>query len=261
MDDNPITILLADDHTVVRQGMVKLLEGEKNLKVIGEARDGREAVSKAEQLRPNVVLMDISMPLLNGIEATRQIKKISPQTKVVILSMHSHDRFIGELLTLGASGYLVKDSTGADIIMAINSAMKGDTYLSPSISRMVIENYVSQKKVKSSREELYSKLSNREREVFQMIAEGRSTKEISQILFVSISTVKTHRSHIMEKLQMEGITLVMVEHRLRELFHLTNRVIVLNFGCKIAEGTSEEVMEHKEVREAYFGSEGVYGYA
>jgi two-component system response regulator NreC len=206
MNDNLITILLADDHTVVRQGMAKLLEGEGNLKVIGEARDGREAVSKVEQLKPNVVLMDISMPLLNGIEATRQIKKISPQTKVIILSMHSHDRFIGELLTLGASGYLVKDSTGADIIMAINAAMKGDTYLSPSISRMVVENYVSSKKVKSTREELYSKLSNREREVFQMIAEGRSTKEISQLLFVSISTVKTHRSHIMEKLQMDSLS-------------------------------------------------------
>jgi two-component system, NarL family, response regulator NreC len=206
MSDHLITILLADDHTVVRQGMIKLLEGEENLKVIGEAKDGREAVTKVEQLKPNVVLMDISMPLLNGIEATRQIKRSSPQTKVIILSMHSHDRFIGELLTLGASGYLVKDSTGADIIKAINAAMKGDTYLSPTISRMVIENYVSLKKVKSTREELYSKLSNREREVFQMIAEGRSTKEISQILFVSISTVKTHRSHIMDKLQLGNLS-------------------------------------------------------
>jgi two-component system, NarL family, response regulator NreC len=206
MSDKPITILLADDHTVVRQGMAKLLEGESNLKVIGEAGNGREAVSKVEQLKPDVVLMDISMPLLNGIEATRQIKKISRQTKVIILSMHSHDRFIGELLSLGASGYLVKDSTGADIIKAINAAMKGDTYLSPSISRMVIENYVSLKKVKSTREELYAKLSNREREVFQMIAEGRSTKDISQILFVSTSTVKTHRSHIMEKLQIDNLS-------------------------------------------------------
>jgi DNA-binding NarL/FixJ family response regulator len=206
MSNKPITILLADDHTVVRQGMAKLLEGESNLKVIGEAGNGREAVSKVEQLKPDVVLMDISMPLLNGIEATRQIKRSSRQTKVIILSMHSHDRFIGELLSLGASGYLVKDSTGADIIKAINAAMKGDTYLSPSISRMVIENYVSLKKVKSTREELYAKLSNREREVFQMIAEGRSTKDISQILFVSTSTVKTHRSHIMDKLQIDNLS-------------------------------------------------------
>ena len=206
MSDNQITILLADDHTVVRQGIVKLLEGEKNFKVIGEAGNGRDAVSKVEQFKPDVVLMDISMPLLNGIEATRQIKRIRPQTKVIILSMHSHDRFIGELLTLGASGYLVKDSTGADIITAINAAMKGDTFLSPSISRKIIENYVSLKKVKSFREKLYSELSNREREVFQLIAEGRSTKEISEILFVSISTVKTHRSHIMEKLQLENLS-------------------------------------------------------
>jgi two-component system, NarL family, response regulator NreC len=206
VNNNPITILLVDDHTVVRQGMVKLLEGEPNLKVIGEAGNGREAVSKAEQLKPDVVLMDISMPLLNGVEATRQIKKINRKTKVIILSMHSHDQFVGELLSLGASGYLVKDSTGADIIKAINAAMKGDIYLSPSISRMVIEKHLSFKKVKSSREELYSKLSNREREVFQMIAEGRSTKEISQILFVSTSTVKTHRSHIMDKLEIENLS-------------------------------------------------------
>lgn len=206
MSNKPVTILLADDHTIIRQGLGKLLEGEPNLKVVGEARDGREAVSKVEQLKPDIVLMDISMPLLNGIEATRQIKKISRQTKVIILSMHSHDRFVGELLSLGASGYLVKDSTGADIKKAIDAAMKGDTYLSPSISRLLIENYVSLKRAKSTREELYAKLSDREREVFQMIAEGKSTKEISQILFVSPSTVKTHRSHIMEKLQMDNIS-------------------------------------------------------
>jgi DNA-binding NarL/FixJ family response regulator len=206
MTNKPITILLADDHTIVREGLSKLLEGEPHFRIVGEAKDGREAVSKVEQLKPDVVLMDISMPLMDGIEATRQIKRISRQTKVIILSMHSHDRFIGELLSLGASGYLVKDSTGADIIKSIDAAMKGDTYLSPSISRRVIENYVSLRKKKSSREELYENLSNREREVFQMIAEGRSTKEIAEILFVSTSTVKTHRSHILEKLQVDNMS-------------------------------------------------------
>ena len=206
MTNKPITILLADDHTIVREGLIKLLEGEPHLRIVGEAKDGREAVSKVEQLKPDVVLMDISMPLMDGIEATRQIKRISRQTKVIILSMHSHDRFIGELLSLGASGYLVKDSTGSDIIKSIVAAMKGDTYLSPSISRRVIENYVSLRKKKSSREELYENLSNREREVFQMIAEGRSTKEIAEILFVSTSTVKTHRSHILEKLQIDNMS-------------------------------------------------------
>jgi DNA-binding NarL/FixJ family response regulator len=203
MIDKKITIFLADDHTIVRQGLVKLLEAEPNLQVLGEAENGREAVRKVEELKPDIVLMDIAMPLLNGIEATRQIKKICPQTKVIILSMHSHDLYINELFSLGASGYLLKNSTGADIIKAIHVAITGDTFLSPSISRRVIQDYVSMKK-KSPQEILYSKLSNREREVFQMIAEGRSTKEISDILCVSPSTIKTHRSNIMEKLKMNN---------------------------------------------------------
>lgn len=206
MSERPISILLADDHTIVRQGLAKVLEAEAGFSVVGEARDGREAISQVEQLKPDVVLMDITMPMLNGIEATRQIKKSNPKTKVIILSMHSHNRFISELFSLGASGYLLKDSSGTDIINAINAAIRGDTYLSPSISRQVIEDYVSLKRTKSSREELYSQLSNREREVFQMIAEGRSTKEIAEILCVSMSTVKTHRSNIMEKLQMDNIS-------------------------------------------------------
>ena len=206
MTEKTVSVLLAEDHTIVRQGLAKLLEAEPFIRVVGEARNGREAIAKVEELKPDVVIMDIAMPLLNGIEATRQIKKKRPQTKVIILSMHSHDRFISELFTLGASGYLLKDSSGPDIIQAIESAIEGDTYLSPSISRKVIEDYVSLKKTKSSREELYSKLSNREREVFQMIAEGRSTKEIAEILFVSVSTVKSHRANIMEKLEIDNLS-------------------------------------------------------
>jgi two-component system response regulator NreC len=205
MTDRTINIFLADDHTIVRQGLAKLIEAESNFKIIGEAQDGRQAVRKVERLNPDIVIMDIAMPLLNGIEATRQIKKLSPQTKVIILSMHSHDRYISELISLGASGYLLKDSTGAEIVKAISAAMKGDVYLSPSISRRVVENYLTLKKT-SSREDLYTKLSNREREVFQMIAEGHSTKEISDILCVSPSTVKTHRANIMEKLQIDNIS-------------------------------------------------------
>jgi len=204
MNGRTITIVLADDHTIVRQGLAKLLEAEPDIQIVGEAENGREAVTKVEELQPNVVIMDIAMPLLNGIEATRQIRKISPHTKVIILSMHSHDRYISELISLGASGYLLKDSTGGEIIKAISAAIKGDTYLSPSISRRVIEDYLSLKK-KSPQEDLYARLSNREREVFQMIAEGHSTKEISEILCVSPSTVKTHRANIMEKLQIDNI--------------------------------------------------------
>ena len=205
MTDRPIKIFLADDHTIVRQGLAKLLEAESDLEVIGEAEDGREAVNKVQKSKPDIVIMDIAMPLLNGIEATRQIKKISPQTKIIILSMHSHDRYISELIGLGASGYLLKDSTGGEIIKAISAAVKGDVYLSPTISRRVIDDYLTLKKT-SSREDLYAKLSNREREVFQMIAEGRSTKEVSDILCVSPSTVKTHRANIMEKLKIENIS-------------------------------------------------------
>lgn len=205
MSDRTITVFLADDHTIVRQGLAKLLEVEPHFKVVGEAENGRQAVSMVEALKPEIVIMDISMPLLNGIEATRLIKKICPQTKVIILSMHTHDRYIDELINLGVSGYLLKDSTGADIIQAISAAVKGDTYLSPSISRRVIEDYLYLKK-KSPQEDLYGKLSNREREVFQMIAEGHSTKEISDILFISPSTVKTHRANIMEKLQFVNIS-------------------------------------------------------
>jgi DNA-binding NarL/FixJ family response regulator len=205
MTDRTITIFLADDHTIVRQGLAKLLAAEPNLRVIGEAQNGREAVKKVQGLKPDLVIMDIAMPLLNGIEATRQIKKLAPQTKVIILSMHSHDRYIIELISLGASGYLLKDSTGAEIVKAISAAMKGDVYLSPSISRRVVEDYLTLKK-KSSWEDLYTKLSNREREVFQMVTEGHSTKEISGILCISPSTVKTHRANIMEKLQINNIS-------------------------------------------------------
>jgi two-component system response regulator NreC len=204
--NRPVTVMLADDHTIVRQGLAKVLEAEPGVCVVGEARDGREAVSRVEQLNPDIVIMDIAMPLLNGIEATRQIKKVCPKTKIIILSMHSHDRFISELLTLGASAYLLKDSDGADIINAINAVMRGGTYLSPSISRRVIEDYVSLKKTMSPGEELFSKLSDREREVFQMIAEGRPTKEIAEILCVSVSTIKTHRANIMEKLQISNLS-------------------------------------------------------
>jgi DNA-binding NarL/FixJ family response regulator len=205
MTNGTITIFLADDHTIVRQGLAKLLEAEPGLRVIGEAENGREAIRKVEELQPDIVLMDIAMPILNGIEAARQIKKICPQTKIIILSMHSHDLYINELFSLGASGYLLKNSTGADIIKAIQAAIEGDTFLSPSISRRVIEDYVSLRK-KSPQEDLYTKLTNREREVFQMIAEGHSTKDISEILCVSPSTVKTHRANIMEKLLINNIS-------------------------------------------------------
>ncbi len=200
-----INIVIADDHTIVRQGLRKLLEEENYIKIIGEAENGRDAVQKVEKLKPDVIIMDIAMPILNGIEASRQIKQHNLKTKIVILSMHDHSRYIRELLSIGVSGYVLKDAASGDIIKAVLAAVKGDIYLSPSISSQVIEDYVEMNK-KTSQEELYDTLTNREREVFQMVVEGYSTKKIAQTLCLSPSTIKSHRSNIMEKLKMNNIS-------------------------------------------------------
>ena len=200
-----IKIVIADDHSIVRQGLRKLLEEENYIKIIGEAVNGREAVQQVQKLKPDVIIMDIAMPILNGIEAARQIKQLNLNTKVVILSMHDHSRYIRELLGIGVSGYVLKDAVSGDIIKAILAAVKGNIYLSPSISSQVIEDYVEMNKT-TSQEELYDTLSNREREVFQMMVEGHSTKKIGQTLCVSPSTIKTHRSNIMRKLKIDNIS-------------------------------------------------------
>ena len=197
--NRPVRILLADDHTIVRQGLARLLEDQTDLRVVGEATDGRMALEKATALKPDIVIMDIAMPVMNGIEAAKRIRKQLPETKILILSMYSHEHYIHELLETGISGYLLKDSSGRDIISAIKAAMKGETFLSPSISKKVVESYLSPRK-SSSMEERYKQLSNREREVFQLIAEGHSTKRIGEMLYVSVSTVKSHKGNIMEKL-------------------------------------------------------------
>jgi len=195
----PIKIMLADDHTIVRQGLARLLEEHHDLKVVGQAVNGQDAIEKAENLRPDVIIMDIAMPRMNGIEAAKRIRKLLPETKIIILSMYSHEHYIHELLECGVSGYLLKDSDGRDIIDAIRAALKNETFLSPSISKKVVDSYLSPTK-NSSKFELYKQLSNREREVFQLIAEGHSTREIAGMLCVSISTIKSHKAKIMEKL-------------------------------------------------------------
>jgi len=194
-----IRILLADDHTIVRQGMARLLEEQPDLKIVGEAINGQAVVDKALELIPDIIIMDIAMPLLNGIEAAKRVRKSLPDCKILILSMYSHEHYIHQLLEAGISGYLLKDSSGQDIIKAIRAAMKNETIMSPSISQKVEDAYLSPQK-KSTREKRYENLSNREREVFQLIAEGFSTKQITDILCISVSTVKSHRANIMEKL-------------------------------------------------------------
>ena len=198
----PIRIMIADDHTIVRQGLARLLNDQPDLKIVGQAVNGREAVDKSLKLKPDIVIMDIAMPQLNGIEAAKRIRKKLPKAKVLILSMYSHEHYIHELLETGISGYLLKDSSGRDIIKAIHAAMNDETFLSPSISKVLVDSYRSPRK-SSSRAERYKQLSNREREVFQLIAEGHSTRQIADMLCVSISTIKSHRANIMEKLDVD----------------------------------------------------------
>ncbi len=200
-----IKVLLADDHTIVRQGMKHLLEEQADIKVVGEANNGNVAVKMAADLNPDVVILDIAMPLLNGIEAAKRIRKELPDCKILILSMYSHEHYIHQLLETGVSGYLLKDSSGLEIIKAIRAAMKNETVMSPSIQEKIEASLLSPYK-KSSREERYNHLSNREREVFQLIAEGFSTRQITEMLFISISTVKSHRAKIMEKLGIDSPT-------------------------------------------------------
>jgi len=197
----PIKIVLADDHTIVRQGMAKLLDEQPDLQVVGEATNGQAVIDMAIELQPDIIVMDIAMPRLNGIEAAKRVRKALPKCKIIILSMYSHEHYIHQLMETGISGYLLKDSSGQDIIKAIRAALKNKTSMSPVISQKVEDAYLSPQK-KMTRERRYESLSNREREIFQLIAEGYATKKISEMLYISTSTVKTHRAKIMEKLSL-----------------------------------------------------------
>ena len=199
-----VRILLADDHTIVRQGLARLLEEQSNFKIVGEATNGQTAIEQACTLKPDIVIMDIAMPRMNGIEAAKRIRKQSPKTKILILSMYSHEHYIHELLETGVSGYLLKDSSGREIIKAIRLAMKNETVLSPSISRVLADKCFLPNRKSTTLTERYNQLSNREREVFQLIGEGQSTRQIADMLCVSISTIKSHRANIMEKLQLDS---------------------------------------------------------
>jgi len=198
-----IRILLADDHTLVRQGLRKLLEERPDWEVIAEAGDGREAVRLAEQYKPDVAVLDVAMPLLNGIEATRQITKRVPGTHVLVLSMHADEAYVTQILQAGATGYLLKDSADVDLLKAVGEAAHGRSFFSPAIARVMLDDYVRQLADKGVTDR-YESLSAREREIFQLIAEAKTNKEIAALLSVSPSTVETHRAHIMEKLDLHS---------------------------------------------------------
>jgi DNA-binding NarL/FixJ family response regulator len=195
-----IRILLADDHTILRNGIRALLEDEPGMSVVGEAEDGRAAVGLACQLKPDVLIMDIAMPLLNGLEASRQIKQQCPGVKVLILTMHDNEEYIRQVLEAGAMGYILKDAAARELISAIRTVNRGEAVLSPAVTRLVIEDYLRWGGVRPQEEA--NGLSPREREVLQLIAEGYTNKQIAEILSISVKTVQAHRNNLMQKLDL-----------------------------------------------------------
>lgn len=198
-----IRILLADDHTILRQGLRSLLSGLPGMSVVGEAENGRQAVQLARELKPDLAIMDVSMPDLNGIDATAQIRALDPPVRVIALSMYSDRRFVQQMFKSGAAGYLLKDCAAEELARAVRTVMDGQAYLSPAIAGVVVGEFL--RGLTAEGTPGFPTLTAREREVLQLIAEGRSTKEVASRLSVSVKTVETHRRQIMEKLQVNSV--------------------------------------------------------
>jgi DNA-binding NarL/FixJ family response regulator len=197
-------VLLADDHTLIRAGLRLVVDQEPEFTVVGEAADGRQAVALAQSLKPDMVVMDIGMPGLNGIEACRQIRESLPETQVVMLSMHSDEGYVLRALKAGARAYLLKDSAEADLARAIRAASEGKSFFSPAVGKVLLEDYM-RKLERTGAEDSWELLSPREREIVQLVAEGKSSKEIANLLNLSVHTVETHRARVMQKLNLRGI--------------------------------------------------------
>ena len=196
-------IIIAEDHTILREGLKALLSSNTGLEVVGEARDGLDTVRCVTNLKPDIVLMDLSMPRMNGIEAIKEIRKQSPDTKILVLTIHDTEEYILETLKAGANGYILKDSTQDELLIAIDNVLKGKSYLGPGISKKVIEGYLEGKKGLKT-DTSWDTLTHREREVLKMIAEGYKNKEIAEYLFISVKTVEKHRSNLMRKLDLHN---------------------------------------------------------
>jgi RNA polymerase sigma factor (sigma-70 family) len=199
-----IRVLLADDHKLMRAGLRLVIDQQGDLTVVGEADDGRQALELAKSLKPDVVVMDIGMPNLNGIEAARQITEIRPEASVVMLSMHSDEGYVLRALRAGARGYLLKDSATTDLVQAIRAVAEGKSFFSPAVSKVLLQDYM-RKLRRTGAEDSYDLLSPREREVLQLVAEGKSNKEVANLLNLSVYTVETHRAKIMQKLNLKGV--------------------------------------------------------
>jgi two-component system response regulator NreC len=192
-----IKLLITDDHQLFREGLANLLFSALDIEVIAQAENGKEAIEKAKQFKPDVVLLDIAMPKMNGIEATRELKRIMPNVKIVAVSMHSEKQYVKGILEAGADGYLLKNCTYRQLTDAIYSVYSGKKFLSEDVTELVINGYLDPSKTNSDR---YSALSGREKEIFVLFAEGKSTREIGETLFISVKTVGTHKQHILKKL-------------------------------------------------------------
>jgi two-component system response regulator NreC len=198
-----IHVLLADDHTILRAGLRMMLDAQPDIEVVGEASDGRQALAEALRLQPDLVLMDITMPEMNGIEATRQIKRALDTTRVLILTMHENEEYLFQVLRAGASGYILKEAAGTELISAIRIVYAGRFYMSPSAQSMMVGDYLQ--RVRSGEErDSYSALTEREREILKLVAEGHTNNQIAERLFISPKTVDTHRTHIMDKLNLHS---------------------------------------------------------
>ena len=200
-----IRVLIADDHTILREGIRLLLRGQPDIDVVGEASDGRDAYFKVEELRPDVVLMDIGMPVLNGLDATQQIRRTFPDTKVLILTQHDNDEYVYRILQAGASGYVLKRAAGAELVSAIRGVDHGNAFLYPSMAKGLLNDYL--KRAEAGQEKAsYDGLTERERQILKMIADGCTNQQIADLLCLSVKTVQAHRGHLMEKLNMHDRT-------------------------------------------------------
>jgi DNA-binding NarL/FixJ family response regulator len=219
----PVRILVADDHEVVRRGLCALLRNQPDWEVCGEAVDGREAVEKALQLRPEIVILDVGMPNLNGLEATRRILKANPRINVLILTLHGSDELLREILEAGARGLVLKSDAACDLVTAVEALQKGKVHFTPRAGAMVLEGYLQRDSKAPAEADDRPRLTAREREVVQLLAEGKSSKEVAAALGLSVKTAETHRSNVMRKLDLHSISALV-------LYAVQNNIVLVDPG-------------------------------
>lgn len=221
----PLRILVADDHEVVRRGLCSLLRAQPEWEVCGEAVDGRDAVEKAVQLRPEIVILDIGMPNLNGLEATRQILKANPQIRVLILTLHDSDQVVRDILDAGARAFLLKSDAARDLIAAVEALRRGKIYFTPKVGAMVLEGYLQRDTKTAPEPQERHRLTAREREIVQLLAEGKSSKEVAVALGLSVKTAETHRSNIMRKLGLHSVSALVLYAVQNNIVHVAKAAV------------------------------------